>query len=171
MALSALTASLGAALWQANASPDIVPLGNGLASVEAQLPGEIGPSFAAAKSRNDTSDQVASAPPAAAPTALTSEKPIGSGEASHYGNELAGNKTASGERFDPKKLTAAHRTLPLGSRVRVTNPSSGDSVVVRINDRGPFHGNRVIDLSTAAASAVGLIRSGTGRVKLALLVN
>ena len=93
------------------------------------------------------------------------------GEASFYGNELAGNRTASGEIFDPQKLTAAHRTLPLGSKVRVTNPRNGKTVVVRINDRGPFHGNRVIDLSTAAARSIGLIRSGTGRVNLALLVN
>ena len=93
------------------------------------------------------------------------------GEASYYGSELAGNRTASGEVFDPNQLTAAHRTLPLGSEVRVTNPRNGESVVVRINDRGPFHGNRVIDLSTAAARQIGLIRSGTGRVNLALLLS
>ena len=92
------------------------------------------------------------------------------GLASYYGNELAGNRTASGEVFNPQKLTAAHRTLPLGSKVRVTNPRNGQSVVVRINDRGPFHGNRVIDLSTAAARTIGLIRSGTADVRLALLV-
>ena len=92
------------------------------------------------------------------------------GEASYYGNELAGNPTASGEIFDPNRLTAAHRTLPLGSKVRVTNPQNGRSVVVRVNDRGPFHGNRVIDLSAAAARNIGLIQSGTERVKLALLL-
>ena len=93
-----------------------------------------------------------------------------SGQASYYGDELAGSRTASGEVFEPERLTAAHRTLPLGSRVRVTNPRTSESVVVRINDRGPFHGNRVIDLSSAAARSIGLIRSGTGRVNLALLV-
>lgn len=105
----------------------------------------------------------------AMPPAEMLEERIGSGEASFYGDELAGNLTASGETFDPARLTAAHRTLPLGSRVRVTNPGNGESVVVRINDRGPYHGNRVIDLSYAAAREIGLIRSGTGRVHMALL--
>jgi rare lipoprotein A len=94
---------------------------------------------------------------------------IGSGVASYYGNELAGHRTASGERFDPGQLTAAHRTLPLGSRVRVTNPANGKSVVVRINDRGPFHGNRILDLSKSAAGQIGLIARGSGRVELTLL--
>ena len=89
--------------------------------------------------------------------------------ASYYGNELAGNRTASGERFDPAQLTAAHRSLPFGSLVRVTNTSNGDSVVVRINDRGPFSRSRIIDISHAAAREIGMHRSGTARVKLALL--
>lgn len=97
------------------------------------------------------------------------EKTISEGEASHYGSELTGNTTASGETFDPERLTAAHRTLPLGSRVGATNSRSGESVIVRINDRGPFHGKRVIDLSTAAARAIGLLASSTGQVTLALL--
>lgn len=95
--------------------------------------------------------------------------PIGSGIASYYGNELAGNRTANGERFNPSALTAAHRTLPFGSKVRVTYARTGESVVVTINDRGPFHGNRVIDLSKAAAEQIGLARAGSGRVELALL--
>lgn len=94
---------------------------------------------------------------------------IDGGMASYYGNELAGNRTASGERFDPDELTAAHRSLPFGSLVRVTNVSNGDSVVVRINDRGPFSRGRVIDISHAAARQIGMHRSGTARVKLALL--
>lgn len=94
---------------------------------------------------------------------------IGSGMASYYGRELAGNRTASGERFDPAQLTAAHRTLPFGSLVRVTNTANGDSVVVRINDRGPFSHGRVIDVSHAAAREIGMHRSGTARVTLALL--
>lgn len=93
---------------------------------------------------------------------------IGGGMASWYGREFAGRKTASGERFDPTEYTAAHRTLPFGSRVRVTN-AEGESVVVRINDRGPFHGGRVIDLSQAAAAELGIVRAGSGRVQLALL--
>ena len=99
------------------------------------------------------------------------ETEIGGGLASYYGNELAGNRTASGERFNPGELTAAHRTLPFGSMVRVTNTSNGDSVVVRINDRGPFSHGRVIDVSHAAAREIGMHRSGTARVKLALLDN
>ena len=99
------------------------------------------------------------------------ETEIDGGMASYYGNELAGNRTASGERFDPGQLTAAHRTLPFGSKVRVTNMSTGDSVIVRINDRGPFSRGRVIDVSHAAAREIGMQRSGTARVKLALLAD
>lgn len=94
---------------------------------------------------------------------------IGSGMASFYGRELAGNRTASGERFDPARLTAAHRTLPLGSQVRVTNPANGQSVIVTVNDRGPFHSNRLIDLSKAAADKIGISRAGSGKVELAVL--
>ncbi|MGV3729918.1 MAG: septal ring lytic transglycosylase RlpA family protein [Sphingopyxis sp.] len=102
---------------------------------------------------------------------LVQETEIDGGVASYYGNELAGNRTASGERFDPGQLTAAHRSLPFGSKVRVTNMSTGDSVIVRINDRGPFHRGRVIDVSHAAAREIGMHRSGTARVKLALLAD
>lgn len=102
---------------------------------------------------------------------MAPETEIDGGVASYYGNELAGNRTASGERFDPGQLTAAHRTLPFGSLVRVTNVATGDSVVVRINDRGPFAHGRVIDVSHAAAREIGLHRSGTARVKLALLTD
>lgn len=117
---------------------------------------------------------------AAAQDAEIDEQPVASadaetvidgGMASYYGRELEGNRTASGERFDPDELTAAHRTLPFGSKVRVTNVSNGDSVIVRINDRGPFSHGRVIDVSHAAAREIGMHRSGTARVKLALLVN
>jgi len=93
--------------------------------------------------------------------------PVSGGVASWYGAELAGHRTASGERFNPDELTAAHRTLPLGSEVRVTY--QGHSVVVRINDRGPFAGHRVIDLSKAAAERIGLRRAGSGKVTLAVL--
>ena len=94
---------------------------------------------------------------------------LGTGTASYYGERFAGRPTASGEIFDPGELTAAHRSLPFGSRVLVTSEQTGQSVVVTINDRGPFHGNRVIDLSKAAASRIGLIRQGSGPVSLALL--
>ena len=107
--------------------------------------------------------------PAEAEPSFEGGRAITGGVASYYGNELAGHRTASGERFNPGLLTAAHRTLPLGSKVRVTNPANGKSVVVRINDRGPFHGGRVIDLSKSAASQIGLIARGSGRVELALI--
>ena len=90
-------------------------------------------------------------------------------EASYYGEDFAGKRTASGERFDPNLLTAAHRTLPFGTLVKVAEPSTGKSVVVRINDRGPFHGNRAIDLSEAAARKIGLAQRGTGQVILNIL--
>lgn len=84
-----------------------------------------------------------------------------SGMASFYGNE-AGRQTASGQRFNQEALTAAHRTLPFGTKVRVTH--AGRSVIVTINDRGPFVRGRVLDLSTAAARAVGLTSRGVGPV-------
>jgi rare lipoprotein A len=84
-----------------------------------------------------------------------------SGMASYYGNE-SGSKTASGQRFNQNAMTAAHRTLPFGTRLRVTH--GGRSVVVTINDRGPFIRGRVLDLSTGAARAVGLTGVGVGRV-------
>lgn len=94
---------------------------------------------------------------------------LGSGMASYFSREIAGNRTASGERCDPDDLTAAHRTVPFDSLVRVTHLGSGRSVIVRINDRGPFRGNRIIDISHAAARAIGLDRDGTARVALTLL--
>ena len=83
-------------------------------------------------------------------------KTLEQGTASHYADKFNGLRTASGERYDPEEHTAAHRTLPFGSRVKVTNPHTGRSVIVRINDRGPFVKGRVIDLSRAAARLIGL---------------
>ena len=93
----------------------------------------------------------------------------GSGLASYYADRYQGHKTASGERFDGARLTAAHRTLPFGTRVRVTNLDNGRSVVVRVNDRGPFASGRVIDLSQAAARQLDMLRAGVARVKLEVL--
>jgi rare lipoprotein A len=89
-----------------------------------------------------------------------------SGMASYYGNE-SGSKTASGQRFNQNALTAAHRTLPFGTKLRVTH--GGRSVVVTVNDRGPFVHGRVLDLSTAAAREVGLTGAGVGRVTAEVL--
>ncbi|WP_207883611.1 septal ring lytic transglycosylase RlpA family protein [Pseudomonas sp. 30_B] len=88
------------------------------------------------------------------------------GTASYYGKAHHGKRTASGERFNQHALTAAHRTLPFGTRVKVTNLNNGRSVVVRINDRGPFGRGRIIDLSKAAAEQLNMLRSGTAPVRL-----
>lgn len=88
------------------------------------------------------------------------------GKASWYGPGFHGKKTSNGERYNMHALTAAHKTLPLGTMVRVSNLGNGKSVVVRINDRGPFHGNRIIDLSKAAAGRLGFISNGMARVKV-----
>ena len=86
--------------------------------------------------------------------------------ASYYGKEHAGRRTASGERFNPSAMTAAHRTLRFGTRVRVTNARNGRSVVVRINDRGPFVKGRSIDLSSGAARAIGMGSSAQVRMQV-----
>jgi rare lipoprotein A len=91
------------------------------------------------------------------------------GHASWYGDEFADRPTASGERYDPAKLTGAHRTLPLGTRVRVTNLLNGRSVFVVINDRGPYTGRREIDLSYGAARALGMVQRGVARVRIELI--
>jgi len=92
-----------------------------------------------------------------------------SGWASYYGPEFYHRRTASGERFDPKQLTAAHRTLPFGTRVRVTNLDNGKRCVVRINDRGPFKKGRVLDVSPAAARQLGFAGAGLAHVRLDVL--
>lgn len=88
------------------------------------------------------------------------------GRASWYGPGFHGKKTASGERFDQNDLTAAHRTLPLGSEVTVKNPENGREVEVQINDRGPYVKGRVIDLSSKAADHLGIKDDGTAKVKI-----
>ncbi|WP_322061248.1 septal ring lytic transglycosylase RlpA family protein [Paraburkholderia sp. J63] len=88
------------------------------------------------------------------------------GRASWYGRAFHGRKTASGERFDMRALTAAHRTLPLGSYVRVSVPATSKWVVVKINDRGPYARGRVLDLSYAAAKVLGLQHAGTAKVDI-----
>ena len=105
----------------------------------------------------------------AASTQVGQSAAASDGLASWYGPNFAGRQTANGEIFDPSQLTAAHKTLPFGTQVRVTNLNNGRSVVVRINDRGPFKPGRVIDLSRAAAERIGMIGSGTAPVSLELL--
>lgn len=91
------------------------------------------------------------------------------GMASWYGAAHHGKKTASGERFNMHGLTAAHRKLPLGTMVKVTNVANGKSVVVKVNDKGPFHGNRVLDLSKGAAQKLDMLKSGTAKVAIEVL--
>lgn len=96
------------------------------------------------------------------------------GLASFYSSHLAGRRTASGERYNPQLLTAAHRTLPLGTVLRVTRIDDGGHrvsgpIVVRVNDRGPYGGTRIIDLSLAAARELQMIRAGVVRVRLEVI--
>jgi rare lipoprotein A len=112
------------------------------------------------------------------PTKLNSLAPIApqkliasgfQGQASWYGNEFQGRPTANGETFNQYDLTAAHPSLPFGTKVKVTNLNNGRSVVVRINDRGPYAEGRIIDVSAAAASAIDMMGSGVAPVQLEVL--
>ena len=141
-------------------------------------------SYAATSADKDRDFQTAFAPfaepvmPAVQPMAvdITGIEPaietisdLGSGIASFYGKRFHGRPTASGERYDMAQLTAAHKTLPFGSRVRVVNLANGREVVVRINDRGPFVRGRHIDLSRRAAEQIGMIASGHASVRMELI--
>ena len=91
------------------------------------------------------------------------------GKVSYYGDEVAGRKTSSGERFDPRAFTMAHRTLPFGTRVRVTNLQNNKSVIVRVNDRGPGIADRVADVSESAARELRMLHSGVVEARLEVL--
>jgi rare lipoprotein A len=106
------------------------------------------------------------APPPPAPPPRTSAQPSRTVRASYMGEAEAGHKTANGERYDPDELTAASKTLPIGSLILVTNPANGKSVKVRINDRGPFVRGRSLDLSKRAAEAIGITDKGVARLKI-----
>jgi rare lipoprotein A len=111
---------------------------------------------------------LAAGPDACPPSIRTQAPPARHviGQASWYGAHFANRPTASGVLFDPEKLTAAHKKLPLGTRVVVTNLHNGRSVLVTINDRGPYWGNREIDLSYRAARVLGMVQRGVARVKI-----
>lgn len=113
-------------------------------------------------------EPAASAPQCPAPSGmeLQSSASTQTGYASYYAFRLHGRRTANGETFDRHALTAAHRTIPFGTTVRVTNIANGRTVLVRINDRGPFRPERIIDLSPAAARTLGIIRTGTALVRV-----
>ena len=116
----------------------------------------------------------ATAAPTPAPVVVARPAPaaprvVQTGAASWYGQAHHGKKTTSGEAFDMYALTAAHRSLPLGTRIRVTNVANGRAVDVRINDRGPVIPGRIIDLSYGAARALGAVGDGVFRVRIAIL--
>jgi len=94
---------------------------------------------------------------------VLASRPVSGGIASFYSED---SETASGEKFNPNELTAAHPTLPFGTKLRVTNTTTGKSVTVRVNDRGPYVQGRVVDVSYSAAQALGMVRSGIANVKL-----
>lgn len=96
---------------------------------------------------------------------------LGIGQASYYASKFVGKRTASGEAYRHEALTAAHRSAPFGSRIKVTNLGNGRDVIVRVNDRGPWTGGRIIDLSYAAAKQIGLDKSGTAKVSLTMVRN
>jgi rare lipoprotein A (peptidoglycan hydrolase) len=129
---------------------------------------------ASAEPRNEESsvatDASSSAPRAADAERTAAVRSAQSGMASYYGNE-SGSQTASGARFNAAGMTAAHRTLPFGTKVRVTNKSNGRSVVVTINDRGPFVRGRIIDLSTGAAGVIGMMGAGVAPVTVEVLAS
>ena len=91
------------------------------------------------------------------------------GMASYYAEEFNGRKTSNGETYDMNQMTAAHRTLPFNAKVKVTNVLTGKYVIVRINDRGPFKDNRIIDLSLAAAKSIEVVGRGTAKVRLEIV--
>ena len=107
--------------------------------------------------------RMASAPPLSVPEVVQV------GAASYLSDSLAGHRTASGIRFDPRRMMAAHRTLPFGTRVRVTNLANGRHVVVTIVDRGPFRAGRILDVSPHAARLLGFHRAGVARVRLEVM--
>ena len=125
------------------------------------LPGEIPPT-----TTTPSSPETDAVPPLAKIPAPSQPTLVETGLASWYGRRFHGKLTASGEVFDQEKFTAAHRTLPWGSRAKVTNLANGKSVEVRINDRGPFGKGRIIDVSRAAARVLGIVESGITIVRV-----
>ena len=117
-----------------------------------------------AQAQTAASAPAAAAPVAAVPAAASAD--ASEGKVAYYGRKFAGRKTASGERFNPGALTMAHKSLPFGTRVKVTNLKNKRSVVVRVNDRGPTTPDRIGDVSSAAARKLGMLRSGVVSAKL-----
>jgi len=154
LAVVAFTATMLSACIQTTATPD-GPASRGF--VQQAVPQQV----ATVRPRKQaTRTALRTRSPTASQTRVASAS---DGMASFYSQ---GSRTASGERFNPSELTAAHPTLPFGTKVRVTNVSTGKSVTVRVNDRGPFVRGRVIDVSQAAAQTIGMTGQGVAKVKL-----
>jgi rare lipoprotein A len=111
----------------------------------------------------------APAPVATSPASSDKSLLVLEGIASYYADDFHGKQAANGEIFNMNDLTAAHRTLPFGTRVKVTNLSNNKTVVVRVIDRGPYVDGRIIDLSLGAARSIGMVESGTAKVRIAVL--
>lgn len=160
--------SLDPSVGGENTVPEVKPTSPESSLAPIAQPDRDRPAPAADRPANPTS--VKPRPTSAVnPTTKGRGKARKQGMASWYGPGFHGRRTASGERFNAGGYTAAHRYLPFGTRVRVTNARTGRSVVVRINDRGPFSRGRVIDLSTGAARAIGVFQSGVAPVILEVL--
>ncbi len=122
-------------------------------------------------SHKETSSKESEPAPSAQPERTSSDKPLLTleGIASYYADDFNGKQTSNGENFDMNSFTAAHRTFPFGTKIRVTNLENSKTVIVRVNDRGPYKEGRMIDLSRGAAQAIDLVRTGTARVRLEVL--
>ena len=140
----------------------------GCASGRGRVPGEPIPDQTEAPTQTETEAQTQAARPdqPEGQDPGQAKQEIARGRASWYGHQFHGRRTASGERFDMHALTAAHPSLPFGTRLTVRNPANGREVMVRVNDRGPHTGRRIIDLSRAAAQSIGLVATGVGTVVL-----
>jgi rare lipoprotein A len=174
----AVAALLAAALGAVALAPALQDPGAGTAAIPATpatLPSPASPEPAAAPAHAQTAARAAAPVYEPAPVYVleTEAEPevlkVLTGVASYYASSLAGRRTASGERYDPRSLVAAHRQLPFGTRLRVTNPANGRSVEVRVIDRGPFTRGRVLDLSRSAAEELGMIRRGVASVRIEVL--
>ncbi|HUF13926.1 MAG TPA: septal ring lytic transglycosylase RlpA family protein [Longimicrobiales bacterium] len=159
--LAALALGAGAPASSApTPAVDVVPLADpAVPAAPADRPARSARADAAASSERETGESEAAADVLA----------VMEGGASWYSDALAGRRTASGERYDPTELIAAHPALPFGTRLRVTNLDNDRSVEVRVIDRGPFVAGRVLDLSRSAAERIGMIRAGHVRVRIEVL--
>lgn len=156
--------------WLAHAAPADAPYDTACTSAKAVHDARC-PNYTGFKTPPASQASVASRPSTRRPAKIRVGRTLDRGVASWYGPGFQGRLTANGERFDMNELTAAHKTLPFGTHVEVESHSTGKKVMVRINDRGPFVGGRIIDLSKAAAQQLGIVNHGHDLVVLREVVN